>query len=164
MSGCKVWIGLWPARVLVITLFLSLALSGCATAQAIYSKSLGLLGISRPDSSMTTNTQPIENNQPIVNNQPTATSSAPIDGPLSVVIESPADDITVTESPLEISGQADPGTVISINDEILLVQEDRRFSVQITLVEGINLIEIIASDLDENQEAFYLTVELELQP
>jgi hypothetical protein len=145
-------------------LFLSLALSGCATAQAIYSKSLGLLGISQPDRSLTTNTQPIENNQPIVNNQPTASSSAPIDGPLSVVIESPSDDITVNQSPLEISGQADPGTVISINDEIILVQEDRRFSVQIALVEGINLVEIIASDLDENQEAFYLTVDFELQP
>lgn len=65
---------------------------------------------------------------------------------------------------MTINGRADPDTVISIQDALVVVPEDRRFRVQITLVEGINLIEIIASDRDENQEVFYLTVDYVREP
>ena len=55
-------------------------------------------------------------------------SNGGIDGPLSVVIESPAENVVVNQSPIEISGQADPETVLTINDVIVLIGPDRRFS------------------------------------
>lgn len=88
----------------------------------------------------------------------------PIDGPLSVVIESPADGAVVNQSPLQINGWADPQTVLTIDDTIVLIEQDRHFSVHVDLAEGINIIEMIASDRDENQEIFYLTVDYDKQP
>jgi hypothetical protein len=95
---------------------------------------------------------------------PVSLPEGTLSGPLSIVIESPADNETVTQTPLEIRGQAEPNTVITFNDTIIVVGDDGRFSVKIDLEDGINIIEIIASDLDENEVAYYLTVEYEPQP
>ena len=44
-----------------------------------------------------------------------------------------------------VGGQAPVETVVSINDEILLVGADESFSLPMTLEEGVTLIELVAS-------------------
>ena len=142
-----------------------LLLAACATPQAGQATLPAQPGVELTQAALprqpgaSTNTA-----QSVVINPQSNGPASVIDGPLSVVIESPADNAVVNQSPLEISGQADPQTVLTINDTIVLIEKDRRFSVKVDLVEGINIIEMIASDQDENQEIFYLTVDYEKQP
>ena len=78
--------------------------------------------------------------------------------PLWVKILSPEDGATVTTQAVKVIGQAPTETVITINDEIILVQQDQSFEVEILLQEGSNLIDIVASDLSGNEIYIPLTV------
>ncbi len=92
-------------------------------------------------------------------------AAAPVfKGPLSVMIDSPEDNFVTSENQIAITGTADSGTVISINDEITAVGRDRQFNVTMQLVEGLNVFEITASDPDGNQDSAYLTVIYEPNP
>lgn len=85
-------------------------------------------------------------------------------GPLSVVILQPADYTTVQESPVTVSGKADPGTVINLNDEVVLVGETGVFQSLVSLTPGMNMIEITASDFQNHQDYSYMTVFFETEP
>ncbi len=74
------------------------------------------------------------------------------------------DNEAVQNSPVEIAGRADPGTVVTINDNILLVDNSQAFSLQLALEPGANVIEITASDTSENQGFAYLTLYYDPQP
>lgn len=82
-------------------------------------------------------------------------------GPLSVIITKPSDNDVVSTSPVRIEGEANPGTVISLNDALVAVDASHKFSVQIPLQSGLNTIEIVASDEQGNQEYGFLTLSLE---
>ena len=73
-----------------------------------------------------------------------------------VTILSPVDGAVVNTPYVEVKGLAAPDTVLTLNDEILVVDQSGTFSLQLPLVEGPNQIQIVASDLDGNE------VELEL--
>ncbi len=77
---------------------------------------------------------------------------------LWVKILSPEDGATVTTQKVKIIGQAPPETVITVDDEIIVVPQDQSFEVEIVLQEGSNLIEIVASDLSGNEIYIPLTV------
>ncbi len=79
-------------------------------------------------------------------------------GPLSVLITSPADGAEITGGAVELKGEADPETVISVDDQIVVAGQDRKFSIPLNLSAGLNIIEITASDLDGNQGTVYLTL------
>jgi hypothetical protein len=83
------------------------------------------------------------------------------DGPLSVVIFFPADEAVVFTNLLQVSGEADPGTVLEINDFVVVVGADRHFMVEVPLEEGMNIIELTASDDNESEESGYLVVTYE---
>jgi len=85
-------------------------------------------------------------------------------GPLSVVIRHPADNATVYETPVIVSGNANPGTVISLNEEVILVDESGNFQSPISLEPGMNMIEITASDFQNHQDFSYMTVFFETEP
>jgi len=97
---------------------------------------------------------------------PTATvetASAPASveyaaGALWVRLFSPTDETVVNAPQVTVSGQAPPDTIISINDEILIVPSEQFFSVDIPLDEGANVLEFIASDINGNEVTFVLTV------
>jgi len=76
-------------------------------------------------------------------------------GTLSLVILSPLDGAVVNTSIVEIVGEAPAGSVVSIGDDILIVGADGVFKHIVSLEEGPNVIEIIASDANGNQ-AFVL--------
>ena len=73
-------------------------------------------------------------------------------------------DVEVSDPQYIVSGRAPSGTVLSINDEILVVDQSQAFSVQISLEDGPNLIEIVASDAEGNEVNFMLTVSYNSQP
>jgi hypothetical protein len=69
-----------------------------------------------------------------------------------------ADMMTVNNSNFTLTGQAPEGTVISANDQIALVGTDQKFAFPLTLVEGPNLIEIEASNSEEQTAGINLVL------
>jgi hypothetical protein len=76
-------------------------------------------------------------------------------------ITSPLDEAVVTLPQVEVTGSAPAGSVISVNEDILIVGADGQFKTTIALEEGPNLIEIIASDENGNETSALLTVTYE---
>jgi hypothetical protein len=79
-------------------------------------------------------------------------------GTLSLRIISPVDGAIVNTSIVEIVGEAPAGSVISIGDDILIVGADGVFKHIVTLEEGPNLIEILASDAGGNESYVLLAI------
>jgi len=91
----------------------------------------------------------------------TVTSAPESATTLSLQIISPQDETVVNTSQVDVIGSGPAGTVVSVNDEILLVGADGQFKTTITLDEGPNLIEIIASDESGNEIPLLLTITYE---
>jgi len=67
-------------------------------------------------------------------------------GALFLAIESPANLVEiVTEDEIEITGRTRIDALVSVNDEIVDVDENGRFNATVALEEGDNVIEIVAS-------------------
>ena len=84
-------------------------------------------------------------------------------GPLTVQIFSDSD-VEVSALKYLVSGRAPAGTVLSINDEITVVDQSQAFAVWVPLDEYQNLIEIVASDDAGDEVSFMLTVTCSSQP
>lgn len=78
--------------------------------------------------------------------------------PLTLSVLQPPDETVVDTPEIDVIGTAPPDTVITVNDEILLVGPEQRFEVTILLEEGPNLIEIVASDTNGNETSQLLTI------
>ena len=76
-------------------------------------------------------------------------------------ILAPLDDSIVNVDEVDVIGSASVGSVVSINDNILIVGEDQLFKVTVHLDEGQNLIEIVASDAIGNETSMFLTISFE---
>lgn len=72
--------------------------------------------------------------------QSTAIAQAP-----KLELATPQDDITTTAGIIEISGQTEKDATVSVDGQLIAVDESGNFSYQIALVEGQNIIEVIAS-------------------
>jgi hypothetical protein len=100
---------------------------------------------------------------------PQDVNSTPVASPTAITAEaglwlqilSPSDEAVVDAPQVDVSGSAPAGTVISINDDILIVGADLQFKSTVSLEEGPNLIEIIASDENGNETSALLTVTYE---
>ena len=79
-------------------------------------------------------------------------------GSLIIQLFSPQDEAVFNVAQINVSGKAPVGTVISINDQIIVVSESGDFSVPVLLEEGPNVIELVASDLDGNELDIVLAV------
>lgn len=73
-------------------------------------------------------------------------------------VTEPKDESIVTTSIIHVSGMTTVDAVLSINDEIGEIDEHGNFSTVVTLDEGPNYIEVIASDLEGNQEVVTLLI------
>ena len=94
--------------------------------------------------------------------EPTAIPPAPVvSGVLSIQMISPLDEAFLDSPEVDVVGTAPAGTVVSVNDEIVLVGDDGEFKVTLSLEEGPNLIEIVASDINGNEVTHLLTVVFE---
>jgi len=93
--------------------------------------------------------------------QSTVGSVTEISGSLWLQVLSPLDEAVVNTPQVDVTGSAPAGTVVSIDDEILIVGSDQQFKTTVTLDEGPNLIEVIASDENGNEMSVLLTVTYE---
>ncbi|GAI18785.1 unnamed protein product [marine sediment metagenome] len=73
-------------------------------------------------------------------------------------VTEPKDESTVTSSAIPVSGTTSPDAVVSVNSEMVEVDERGNFSTMVTLEEGPNIIEVIASDFEGNKEGSVLAV------
>lgn len=62
-----------------------------------------------------------------------------------VEIYTPQNDITTTAAVIEISGQTEVDTTISIDGELVPIDESGNFNYQIKLADGRNVIEVVAT-------------------
>ena len=92
--------------------------------------------------------------------QPTE-AGAPETPGLWLQILAPLDEAVVNTPLVDVTGSAPAGVVISVGDEILIVDSTLQFTLPVTLEEGPNLIEIIASDENGNEMFVLLTVTYE---
>lgn len=79
-------------------------------------------------------------------------------GDFKIQILSPQDGEVVKTKQIEVSGNAPVETVITINDQIILVSSSGDFSAPVSLEEGPNVIELVASDEKGNELDIILTV------
>ncbi len=74
-----------------------------------------------------------------------ATPARPVPALVLKVLE-PADESVVTQASLVVRGQTVAGAVVSVDSALAAVDANGGFSAPITLEEGANLIEVVASD------------------
>ncbi len=80
---------------------------------------------------------------------------------LWVKILSPLDGAVVDTPQIEVLGSAPADTVITMDDQILIVGADGQFRASLSLDEGPNVIEIVASDAQGHEVTSTLTVTYE---
>ena len=91
--------------------------------------------------------------------EPSAVPAAPvISGEMWLQVTSPLDGAVLDAPEVDVIGMAPANSVVSIDDDILLMGDDGKFKATIPLDEGPNLIEIVASDMDGNEVSQMLAV------
>jgi hypothetical protein len=83
---------------------------------------------------------------------PTPASDFPL------VVETPLDGETLRASPWLVIGRTQPGALVSVNDVIGFANDEGRFALEIVLQEGVNVLEILASNAAGEQVFLILTV------
>lgn len=89
---------------------------------------------------------------------PTTFTPPTVAGTVPLQVLSPHGDEVVNTPQMTVSGTTTPGAVVTVNDEILVAYPDGSFLTYVTLEEGPNLIEIVASDASGNESFVSLTV------
>lgn len=85
-------------------------------------------------------------------------SSAPLPSGGWQVTLYTANEVEVSTQPFVLQGSAPAGTVISINEQILVVDSSGAFNVEIPLEEGPNLVEVITSNAAGEEVDYLLTI------
>jgi glucodextranase-like protein len=91
----------------------------------------------------------------------TAGPQAGMGGPIVLQVLSPLDGAVVNTQQVTVTGATAPGAVVTVNDDIIVVGTDGQFHSTVTLDEGLNLIEIIASNTSGSEATVELTVTYE---
>lgn len=94
---------------------------------------------------------------------PTTPETTPVPSPaLFLEITHPADGAQVSTSSISVTGKTIPHAVVSVsvddNLEMADVDQNGYFSVTVTLEEGPNFIEVVASDQEGNEKSTTITV------
>lgn len=87
-----------------------------------------------------------------VETTPTPASDFPL------AVETPLDGETLRASPWLVIGRTQPGALVSVNDVVGFANEEGRFALAIALQEGVNVLEILASNTAGEQVFRILTV------
>jgi hypothetical protein len=78
-------------------------------------------------------------------------------GPFTLTISSPSDLAVVNQSQVNLKGEINKTAVLSINDDTYLLEKGA-FSEPVTLQEGVNAVQIVASDMDGNEVDLILSI------
>ena len=76
----------------------------------------------------------------------------------SLTVTEPVDESIINADKVEVMGITTPGAVVSINGELAEVDGEGNFTMMVALEEGPNFIEVIASDLEGNEESRTLVI------
>jgi hypothetical protein len=103
---------------------------------------------------------------PVSNNSLTASSQTPdiTQQAVPLTISQPSDGASLTDISISVQGQTEPGAVVQVNDETDLADAQGNFSIPLDLVDGINYIDVIASDENGNEGEVLLSVEVDQNP
>ena len=149
----------------LLLLSIVIFIAGCAEKEATPTSSPAptLTPTQQPSPTVTSTPIPTPTPKPTSTTTTTPTLS-PTTTPtaLSLVVTQPTDGALVSASDIGITGKTIPGAVVSvsINDkiEIVIVGQDGKFTIAVALEEGPNIIEVIASDQQGNEESATVTV------
>jgi len=90
---------------------------------------------------------------------PTAVPSSTPLSQLTLVVSQPQNETVTKDSLISVAGHTSPDAIVSVNGNIVkAIDGDGNFNSVVTLVEGPNLIEVIATDLVGNQATQIITV------
>ena len=127
--------------------FMLVLLAGCVPAPETASPS-------PPPATMTSSPSPALS-------APTATPIEVANGPIVLRIFSPADGDVMDSAEIFVVGDVSIEAVLTINEEIYLLSAGQ-FTLPVTLEEGPNALEIVASDFEGNE--VYLILTMTYQP
>ena len=88
---------------------------------------------------------------------PTPPPSEPAQG-LFLEVAEPQDESVIDTSPIYVRGNTSPDAEVSVNGELIDVDEQGNFAAMVEMEEGPNAIEIIATDYEGNEESRILAV------
>jgi uncharacterized protein YfaP (DUF2135 family) len=77
---------------------------------------------------------------------------------IPLTVTEPQDETTVYTSDIVVKGQTNSDAVVSVDGVTIEVDADGKFSTTVTLEEGPNQIEVLASDFEGNEGSVVLTV------
>ena len=86
------------------------------------------------------------------------TSSSVVQSGLPLKVTEPADGATINGSTVTVKGQTAPGATVTVNDQADVADENGNFSVAISLSQGVNSIDVIATDNNGNEGEILLMV------
>ena len=75
-----------------------------------------------------------------------------------LTVTQPADNSIISADEVEVRGRTTPDAVVSVNGELVDVDGEGNFTMMVALEEGPNIIEVIASDLEGNEESHILVI------
>ena len=86
------------------------------------------------------------------------TSPPALEPEFSLTVTEPIDESIINADKVEVIGITTLGAVVSVNGELAEVDGEGNFTMMVVLEEGPNIIEVIASDLEGNQESRTLVI------
>jgi len=97
--------------------------------------------------------QPTSPPRPSASPTPTPTPTPSPAGPESLFLEvlEPLDETVVHVPDVQVIGVTLPEAIVSVNGELAEVDDSGSFSTRVSLEEGPNLIQVVASDLEGNE-------------
>lgn len=90
--------------------------------------------------------------------QPTPEPTPAEEAPVELKVIEPQDESIVYSSPVVVRGTAWPDAVVSVDGQMAEVDEEGNFEVSVSLEEGPNLIEVVASDFRGNERRIEIAV------
>lgn len=121
------------------------------TAQATATATPGLAATAIPAPTATASARPMPS--------PEATPAAsPTPVPFFLEVAAPEDESVLASPSVDVKGRTVPDAVVSVNGELATVEADGSFTLSLSLEEGPNAIEVVASDFQGNEAARILTV------
>lgn len=133
--------------ITLVTVLLLVLTAACACAP----------GEIAPTPTPTPEPTPTPTPEPAPTPVPTPTPAPTLVGFFLKVTE-PKDESIVTSSVIPVSGTTSPDAVVSVNGEVVEVDERGNFSTMLTLEEGPNTIEVVATDFEGNKESTILAI------
>lgn len=95
----------------------------------------------------------------VVSSGPPSDSLGPSSESTNLKVFSPQDGASVYADNVTVTGQAAPGAMISVNDQFGAAGSNGNFSISVALTEGPNVIDVLSTDDDGNQDEIILLVE-----